>query len=223
MRKLVIAAIAGSVLVFVLGVRPVHAQTVIVGESKTLGIPTASTDVSLDFYLDRTGPMDGMPLLVGNFQLRLELVGPGAGSLVSLVGVDEAIAHSQAFALDQTLVPNATSAFASTFNFEDPFEIGDGRGLLSARLRVEPGAIGEYQLRILTGVDDTQLTDPADFLSPLAFNVQHASIAIVPEPASLCILASGVAVLCACGRFVQQTASTSRRGRNVTQAGFNRA
>jgi len=166
------------------------AANVVTGEDKTIASPGATTNVTIEFYLDRTGGDDGTGLEVGNFNIRIELTGPD--NLVAITGVGETTDHPQAFTLDTTTVTPTTEAFAGTFNVSSPFTIDDLDGLAEITLEVQPGALGVYDLSVVTTTgDDTQFTDPDDFKTELPFTVSHGSLTItaIPAPATMAMVA----------------------------------
>lgn len=167
----------------------VHAGSIVLGETKSLSSPAVVTQTSLEFFLDRTGADDGTPLSVGNYQLRVALTGPGAGSSVRILGAAATTSHTQAFALDTTSITGGTSAYANTLNLASPFDIADGAGLLKLNLELQPGAVGTYALTVQTGSGNTEFTSPVDFSTLLSVAADSGSLNVaVPEPSSIALV-----------------------------------
>lgn len=165
------------------------AAVVVSGDSLVLASPTSATTVSLEFGLDLTGADDGGLIEIGNFQFDLLLVGPNAGTDVSVIGAGSTISRLQARTLD-VVDTTPTTAFAGTLNFASSFSVPDNGGFVRVDLLVQPGAFGDYTLDILTGTDQSLLTDPIDFFTPVPFatNAGQLSITAVPEPSSVALL-----------------------------------
>jgi hypothetical protein len=175
--------------------------SIVLGETKSISVPPSVTQTSFEFYLDRTGVDDGVPLSVGNFQVRVDLSGPGAGTAVRVVGVGETASHLQAYALDTKSVTAGTSAFAATLNLLSPFDIPDGGGLLKLDLELQPGTVGNYALAVRSGPGHTEFTSPIDFSTLIPIDVGMGLLAVVPEPATLLMFAMAAAHFGINGRY----------------------
>lgn len=170
------------------------AGSIVLGESKTIVQPTAVTQTSIEFFLDRTGADDGTPLSVGNYQVRISLTGAGVGSTARIVGAGATTGKPQAFVLDTKNVTAGTSAYVATLNLAHPFDVADGAGLLKVDLEFQPGAQGVYLLSAQPGAGNTEFTSPVNFSSLLAVESGNGSVTVlVPEPSTVAFVLAGVA------------------------------
>ena len=122
---------------------------------------------SFEIFLDATDGDNGSSVNVANYQVRVLLSGPNAGTDVILTGGGQASIHAPAAVLsgvlkDGTLVGTA-NYFQATFNLISilgAITIADGAGLIRVDYEVQPGAEGVYTLEIATaGTDPTLLLD----------------------------------------------------------------
>jgi hypothetical protein len=184
------------VLSFILAsARGGFADLVVTGESAAIvSSPLLTLTVPIEFYLDAIGADQGNATAVGNFQIDVLLQGPsvGTGNDVRILAIESATLHAQSFPLTTTEVRSAgAEGFGATFNFAAPFSIADGGGLMKVQLEIRQNATpGVYTLNILTGTDQTQLTDPGDFATLLPISTANGSLTInaVPEPGSFMLL-----------------------------------
>ena len=172
------------------------AAIVVSGESLRLLSPESTVTVPVEFALDLTGSDDGSSLSLGNFQLDILLVGPSAGSDVSILDAGTTVGRQQVRNLD-VVTTTTTTAFGGTLNFLAPFDVADNSGLFRIDLEIRQGTIGDYTLQVLAGPDQTLLTDPDDFFTPIPFTPVNANLSItaIPEPSCLGIGLAASALL----------------------------
>jgi len=163
---------------------PAHAVLTIVGDDFSVPTPSGSASTgSFELYLtDDTGG----PVSLGNYQLRIGLTGPNAGTDVKIIGGGQTSAagsHPPAvippiLATDVQIVEDAAYFLATENTFvgdppeqAPPFDVADQAGLARIDFEVQPGASGAYTFEILTTsvTADTALVDGADFVTPLTF------------------------------------------------------
>lgn len=173
----------------------VQGAIIVTGEQEALvPSPNTATQTSVEIFLDLTEADDGGALSVGNFQVRVVLSGPSAGTDVSIVGIEETVTaeHPQAADLNfANTVISPVEGVNGTLNFGAPFDINDEDGLVRVVLEVQPNVTGNYNLAIVTGVGNTELTDPDDFTTRLPFETIDGSLTIltvIPEPSSFALL-----------------------------------
>ncbi len=207
-----INGITAGLLILAAASHPSFGFTV-VGGSLQLDAPTIAETRTLEFTLDQTGNDDGMALSVGNYQVRLELFGSNAGSAVRIVDVGPTVSAIQSRILDVVTFDD-TWAFAGTVNFIDPFAIADEGGLLAVTLEIQPEAVGDYSLSVMTGLGRSEFTDPGDFSSQLPFGSEDGAISIVPEPSTAFLAMCGL--LLACRRRMAMRHDMHRSGIGTT-------
>ncbi|MEM9365256.1 MAG: PEP-CTERM sorting domain-containing protein [Planctomycetota bacterium] len=170
-----------------------EAAIVTVAEQKSVVTDSLVQQVPLEVYLDLTEGDDGGTLQVGNFQIRVQLNGTGAGSGVSVVDVGntQSVLHPQGRSLDDEIVFSPTQGIGATSNFFDPFDLADGAGLMEITLEIQPNFIGDISIDFLVGEGNTLFTDPNDFstlLAPIETTSGSLSVTAVPEPSSFAML-----------------------------------
>lgn len=203
--------VLGVVLGGIVGSSQALAGTIVLGEAKSLPSPAATTQTSIEFYLDRTGADDGTPLSVGNFQVRVTLTGNGAGSLVKILGAADTSTHPQAYALDTKTVQAGTGAFGATLNLGSPISIADGGGLLKLNLELNAGASGLYTLAVQGGSGNTEFTSPSDFSTLLAVDASSGLLTVeVPEPTVGVLLLAALVASCLGVRTTNRPPCTHR-------------
>jgi hypothetical protein len=173
-----------------------EADTIVTVEDATVTTTaTSGASTTLDVYVDRTGADDGTPLTgVLNFQVRVELTGPTAGTDAQIVGVSarpsSAATHPQAHPLDSTNLVSSTEAFANTFNLGSVFPIADGDGLMEIEVEVNSGVVGTWNVEVLAATaSDTDFSDAGG--TPLPFTAGSGTLTAVPEPATAALLLTG--------------------------------
>lgn len=165
-----------------------HAGLIVTIDDQKLISGSIPIQTTMDVYLDLTDADDGGSFDVANFQVRVELLSTtgGAGTDVSIIGVFEStsLEHPQAATLDLPTEFDSTGGFGNTFSVS-PITINDGAGLMSVLLEIQPNVVGEYTLQIVPGNGNTELIDPNDFATRLAYSTIDGTLSVVPEPSSL--------------------------------------
>jgi len=134
------------------------------------------------------------PTELQNFQIRMLLTGPDAGTDVYFTDIGQTIDHPWIYPLLSLATKNVdpTEIFAQTFNFATAGNASDNDGLLRVDFAVAPEAEGLYEFAfVATGPGDTVLSSPtgAIGLTSIGTSVQ---IAPVPEPAAVLMLLAAV-------------------------------
>ena len=175
-------------------VNPANAVLTISGDDFLMPSPSdTSSTASVELYLaDDTGG----PVSLGNYQLRIALTGPNAGTDVKIIGGGQTNVtgnHPPAvtppiLASDVQIVDDDAYFLATenTFDIDNPtqpappFNVADGAGLGRIDFEVQPGVTGVYTFEILTTsvTADTALVDGADFLTPLAFGTSSPTLTL---------------------------------------------
>ena len=127
---------------------------------------------SVDIVLDTS---DNAPVDLLNYAVRVRLDGPSAGTDVALSGGGDALQSPGATGLVGNADRLPEEHYVGSANFTTaPVTVDDRDGLARADYLVQPGALGVYTFRIVTGqvgdtaliADDANTTSPFDVLSP---------------------------------------------------------
>ena len=167
-----------------------QADLVVVGQQKQVLRSSSVQDVPIEFYLDLTRVDDGSMVELFDFSVRVNLIGPNAGSDVGIAATNEtnSLEHPQAAWLSLTRVtpsvPFGIEAFGSTINLQQPYLVGDQNGLMQVVLRVQPNVVGSYEIRLVAGGEqDTYFTDQSN--RSVAFTPVSGMLTVaVPEPSA---------------------------------------
>jgi len=169
--------------------RAADAGLIVVGQDKLYSAPGVQ---SVDFILDLTGA-DAGGIQVSNFQVRVELQGANVGADALITAVNNTTS-GQAHPLSTRTVETARTAYGATFNLGDPFTISDGAGLMRVDVEFKAGALGDYQLLVLTGTEDTMFLNSLGAAVP--FSTDNAALSAAPEPSSALLSVLAVGAVC---------------------------
>ena len=183
-----------------------HGGIIVGAQSKSISSSSSTIRTKIDLFVDLTGPDDGASIVLSNYQVRLDIIGP---NLSGSNGPSSFVTPNAPPELEVLGFTNVASAlplmglgdteFAMTSNFfpSDSFEVSDMETLASVELEIQPNVVGEFEIRVVVGTDrDTAFLNRS--FAPLAITGKSGKLTIsganadqrvIPEPRTLPIFA----------------------------------